>query len=103
MVGANTHSYVDIILLLADRILSLLLESEVLQSGNLLLGLDDGLEHVGIVVRVLALHHADQALKSHTGIDNVHRQRLKRAVSLTVELHEHDVPDLDDLWVVLVN
>ena len=72
VVGANTHGHVDVVLLLADRTLGLLLEGEVLQSGNLLLGLDDRLEYVGIVVRVLALHHADQTLKAHTGINYVH-------------------------------
>ena len=43
-----------------------------------------------------------QTLETHTSINDVHRQRLQRTVSLAVELHEHDVPYLYDLWVVLV-
>ena len=73
MVGANTHGHVDTSLASISSLASLLLlESKIFQSGNLLLGLDDRLEYVGIVVRVLALHHADQTLKAHTGINNVH-------------------------------
>ncbi len=106
VVGADTHSHVD--LLLTSRtsltsLTSLLFKGEVLKTCNVLLGLDDGLEDVGIVVRVLALHHAYQALEPHTSINHIHRQLLETAVSLAVELHEHKVPDLDNLWVVLVD
>ena len=80
-----------------------LLKGGILQSRNLLLSLDDGLEDIGVIVGVLALHHAHQTLKAHARVDDVHRQRLQRTVSLTVELHEHDVPYLDDLRVVLVH
>ena len=72
MVGANTHGNINTSLASIFSLASLLLESKIFQSGNLLLGLDDRLEYVGIVVRVLALHHADQTLKAHTGINYVH-------------------------------
>ena len=52
---------------------------------------------------MLALQHAHQALEAHARVDDVHRQLLQRAISLTVVLHEHEVPDLDDLRVVLVH
>ena len=111
MVSANAHSYVY--LLLASRTsltrstsitshTSLFFKGIVFQTGNLLFGLDYWLEYVGIIVRVLALQHANQALKSHTGIDNIHAQLLERTVGLAVELHEHKVPNLDNLWIVLV-
>ena len=103
VVGADAHGDVDVVLLLCDGSLLLFLKRHVLQSGNLLLGLDDGLEDVGVVVRVLALHHADETLEAHAGIDDVHRQGLQRTVGLAVELHEHDIPDLDDLRVVLIH
>ena len=91
VVGHHAHGHVGVLVY------------PVFQSGKALLLVDKRLEDVGIVVRVLALEHAHQALEAHTGIDNVHGQRLEAAVGLAVELHEHDVPDLDDLRVVLVD
>ena len=79
------------------------LKSRILQPRNLLLGLDDGLEDIGVVVRVLALQHTHEALEAHTGIDHVHRELLERTICLTVELHEHEVPDLDYLWIILIH
>ena len=90
MVGAYAHSHVGLLLL------------AVLHAGYSLLFLDNRLEDVGVVVGVLALHSAHEALEAHTGIDNVHRQRNERAVSLALVLHEHDVPDFDNLGIVLV-
>ena len=72
MVSANTHSHVDIVLFLANGILGLLLEGGIFQTCNLLFGLDDRLEDVSIIVRVLALHHANQALEAHTRINHIH-------------------------------
>ena len=103
VVGTYAHGHIDIVLLLRDRVLGLFLKGGIFQSCDVLLRLDDRLEHVGIVVGVLTLHHTHEALEAHTCIDDVHRQRLQRAVGLAVELHEDDIPDLDDLWVVLVD
>ena len=61
------------------------------------------LEHVCVVVGVLALNGAHQSLKAHARVDDIHGELLQRAVGLAVELHEHQVPDFDDLWVVLVD
>ena len=66
-------------------------------------GLDDGLEDVCVVVRLLALDGTHQTLEAHTGIDYIHAKGFEMAVGLAFELHEHDVPYLDDLWVVLVD
>ena len=41
------------------------------------------------------LQHRGNTLQAHTGVDGRLRQRLHGTVSLTVELHEDDVPDLD--------
>ena len=52
---------------------------------------------------MFALQSTNKTLKSHTGIDNVHRQRFERTISLAVELHEHDIPYLNHLWIILVD
>ena len=57
VVGTYAHGHIDIVLLLRDRVLGLFLKGGIFQSCDVLLGLDDRLEHVGIVVRVLTLHH----------------------------------------------
>ena len=74
----------------------------ILKTCNSLLFLDDWLEDVGVVVGVLVLHGTNKTLEAHTGINNVHRQRNERAIGLALVLHEHDIPNLDNLWVVLV-
>ncbi len=60
-------------------------------------------KHIGVVVRLLALQSHAQALKTHTGVDHLSRQRLQRAVGLAVILHEHKVPNLNHLRIVLVH
>ena len=91
MVSANSHGHVHVLLL------------AILQPAEPLNLLDDGLEDVGIIVGVLVLQHAHQSLKAHAGVYHVHGQRLQRAVGLAVVLHEHDVPYLDHLGIVLVH
>ena len=100
MISADTHGDVDIVLSLVDVAF---LEGRVFQSCNLLLGLDNRLEDISIIIRVLTLHHTDQALEAHTSIDHVHREFLERAVGLAVKLHEHEVPDLNHLRIILVH
>ena len=51
---------------------------------------------------MLVLKGAHKTLKAHAGINNVHRQRLKRTVCLAVELHKDNVPYLYYLRIVLV-
>ena len=106
VVCTDTHSDVDFLLSLISLIgpMGFLgLKGLIRETRELLLHLDDGLEDVSIVVGVLTLQHADQTFEAHTRIDNVHRQRLQRTIGLAVELHEHDVPYLDDLRIVLVH
>ena len=50
MVCTYTHGDVDIILLLCNRSFFLFLESDIFQTGNSLLCLDDWLEDIGVVV-----------------------------------------------------
>ncbi len=61
----------------------------------------DRREDVRVVVGVHALEHARQALEAHARVDALERQRHARAVGLLVELHEHEVPDLEPARAVL--
>ena len=103
VVGADTHGDIDVVLLFADRVDLLFLEGEILQSRDVLLCLDDRLEDIGVVVGVLPLHHTNQTLKAHTRVDDIHGEFFEGTVCLAVKLHEHEVPYLDDLRVVLVD
>ena len=60
-------------------------------------------EDVSVVVGSLVLHGADEALEAHACVHVVVGQRLKLAIGLAVILHEDEVPNLNDLWVVLVD
>ncbi len=64
---------------------------------------DGGLENVGIVVGLLALENHAETLETHARVDVARRQLLQRPVGLAVELHEDEVPDLDDLRMALVD
>ena len=60
------------------------------------------LEYIRVIVGCLALQCTHQAFEAHTCIDNLGRKSFQAAVSLTVELHEHEVPDFDHLRMVFV-
>ena len=77
MISTYSHSHVDIVLFLRDGVQDLFFKGGIFQTRYLLLGLDYGLEHIGIVVRVLTLHHADKTFKTHTCIDDIHTQLLQ--------------------------
>ena len=51
---------------------------------------------------MLALQGAYESLEAHAGVDDVHGELLERSVCLAVELHEDEVPDFNDLWVVFI-
>ena len=104
MVSHHTHGDIDLLLVGRALILGAAGRGEsVLQAREVLDLLDDGLEDVGIVVGVLALEDADEALEAHTRINHVHAELLQRPVAAAVVLHEDEVPDLDDLGIVLVD
>ncbi len=52
-------------------------------------------EQVDVIVRVNVLQYRGNTLQPHTGIYRRFRQWFHRPVSLTVELHKDDVPDLN--------
>ena len=68
---------------------------EVLRAGFARRGGDQVLEQVDLVVRVHVLQHRREALEAHAGVDAGLGQRRQRALLVAVELHEHQVPDLD--------
>ena len=61
----------------------------------------DGHEQVGVVVRVDLLDDARHALEAHARVDARGRQRRQRPVGMELELHEHEVPDLEPARAVL--
>ena len=66
-------------------------------------GLDDWLKHVGVVVGSFALQYTDEAFETHTRVNVFGGKFHQLAVGHTVVLHEHQVPDLNHLWVVFVD
>ena len=62
---------------------------------------DERAEDVDVPHRRGALQHREVALEPGAGVDARRRQRHQLAVGLGVELHEHEVPDLDVAVLVL--
>ena len=65
--------------------------------------LEDPREEIGVVVASTILEDGDDALEAHAGVDVTGRKLLERSPRLTVELDEHEVPDLEHVGVVLVH
>ncbi len=64
-------------------------------AGQLGDGADQGDKQVDLVTVVLALQHRGDALKPHAGVNRRLRQTIAHAALELLELHEHQVPDLD--------
>ena len=58
-------------------------------------GLDQILEKIDLVVRVHVLQHGGNALQAHAGVHAGLGQARHIAGGVALELHEHQVPDLD--------
>ncbi len=104
MVSHNAHGDVDF--LLFGRAFSLFTAGcgePIRVARQPLYFLDDGLEDIGVVVGMFLLEDADQALEAQTGVDDVHAELLQRTIAAPVVLHEDEIPDFNDLWVVLVD
>ena len=56
----------------------------------------NGCEQIAVVIAEPALGHRRETFESHAGIDARLRERIGRACAVAVELHEHQVPDLND-------
>ncbi len=57
--------------------------------------IDERPQEIGLVVRAHALQHRAEPFQPHPGVDGGLRQRAAVARRHLVELHEHQVPDLD--------
>ena len=76
-------------------------EGAVLDAGDRLGRRDQRAEHVDVPHRRGVLEDGEVALEPGAGVDARRRQRHQLAVGLGVELHEHEVPDLDVAVLVL--
>ena len=91
MIGDDAHGDVGLLVLAVGAMTDL---ADLLQHR---------LEDIGVVVRGLTLDGTHETLEAHAGIDDLLCQGLQGTVRFAVELHEDDIPDLDDLRVVLIN
>ena len=64
--------------------------------------LDQRLEQVDLVIGMHVLQHRRDTLQAHAGVHAGCGQRLQAAVGLTVELHEHVVPDFDEAVAIFI-
>ena len=65
--------------------------------------LEERKEHIGVVVTHLVLEDGGDSLEAHAGIHVLRGQRVQSARGIAGELHEHQVPDLQHVGVVLVD
>ena len=81
-------------------------------SAQLLEGIEDGTEDIGVVVRdpareireaICVLDNRTGTLESHAGINMSGGKVPKAPIGLGIELNEDEVPDLDALITILVH
>ena len=63
---------------------------------------DDRQKEVGVEHGIESLHHGEDPLQAHAGVDVLAGQVAQRAVGVAVVLHEDEVPDLDEARVATV-
>ncbi len=71
-------------------------------AGGLLRRRDQRAEQVDLIIVVGALHHRGDALEARAGVDRRLRQAGPRAVGDLLELHENEIPDLDEAVAVFL-
>src|SRR5579871_7057017 len=64
--------------------------------------IDQMTEQIGLEHAVDALQDAGHALQSHAGVDRRPRQRLALLLRHLLELHEDEVPELEEAIAVLL-
>src|SRR5215207_5355699 len=64
-------------------------------AGDFLNPLHETSEQIGVIVVGYTLKYRGDTLEAHSGIDRGFRKRHKRPILLPVELHEHEIPDLE--------
>ncbi len=65
--------------------------------------LDQRHEEIGLVVGLRVLQHRRKPLETGSGVDRGPRQRTHLPGGVTIVLHEHEVPDLDDVVAIAVD
>ncbi len=65
-------------------------------------GADQGDEQVDVVIVMLALQDRGDALQPRAGIDRRLRQGIAHPALELFELHEHEIPDLDEAVAILL-
>ncbi len=74
----------------------------VMDAGQAAHGIDDGAKQVGFVDIGFVLQDGGGAFQAHAGIDAGGGQRRATALGVLVELHEHEVPELDETLAIAV-
>ncbi len=64
-------------------------------SRDLVDGRKERTKYIRIVVRIHVVDHGHHALEAHAGVHMFGGQVAKRAISLSVKLDEHQIPDFD--------
>jgi len=65
--------------------------------------LKEGHKKIGVVIGLDLLEYGGNALEPCAGVDGRPRQRVEFALSILIELHEDEVPDLDDVVALTVD
>ena len=73
-----------------------------IDAGQVGAGADERAEKVDVVIVMHALQHGGDALEPHAGVDRRARQVDPFAVAQGLELHEDEIPDLDEAVAVCV-
>ncbi|RUP52080.1 hypothetical protein BC936DRAFT_141781 [Jimgerdemannia flammicorona] len=71
-------------------------------AGKLTNAGEDGHENIRVVVRRQALQAGHEALKTQAGVNVLIRKESEAAILLTIELHEHQIPNFKNIWVILI-
>ena len=64
---------------------------------------ENGHENICVVVGSLSLDNRDKPFETHPSINMLRRQWLERPVFFAVELNKDVIPNLQNIWVVLVD
>ena len=73
-----------------------------IDAGEIGAGANEGAEKVDVIIVVYALQDGGDALEPHAGVDRRARQVNPLAARQGLELHEHEIPDLDEAVAVRV-
>ena len=73
-----------------------------IDAGEVDAGANERAKKIDVVIVVHALEHGGDALEPHAGVDRRARQVDPLAARQRLELHEHEIPDLDEAVAVRI-